>query len=450
MVRALAFFLFIALTAENFAEFPFANRWSTFMRPIGDILHKRLPIGVTGLHFLVFVWCLVLMVRRRGQTARVRALDRALWLNLGTMAFMVIYGSLNGGRFMFALLQVNTFIFLPITAFLFLHGARTPTDFRLLGKTIVAAALFRGVLAVYFRYVIVPVEFETVPATLTTHADTMLFATATIIAISSGIEQRKRSVVIPAALLTAFLLFVILINGRRLGFVSVAGSCLVLYAILRRDLRRRINKWLIVLAPLLLVYAAVGWNSTHTIFKPVHSFATILGSHEDASSQTRNIENYNLIITLSKNKLLGRGWGHEYDEVSVAYSVAEAFSVYRYIPHNMVLGIWAFLGVVGSTGVWLVFVVGAFLGARAYHYSRTPLERVISAVALCEFVIYGQQAYGDMGVIAWNGNMLAGVALAAASRMAVHTRAMAPPNSQAPGARGAKPTSSGRLGSAAA
>ena len=60
------------------------------------------------------------------------------------------------------------------------------------------------------------------------------------------------------------------------------------------------------------------------------------------TSETRNIENYNLIMTLKSNPILGSGWGHEYEEVSVAYSIKEFFEQYRYIPHNSLVGLVAF------------------------------------------------------------------------------------------------------------
>src|SRR5439155_21013677 len=136
-------------------------------------------------------------------------------------------------------------------------------------------------------------------------------------------------------------------NHRRLAWVSLFGALVVIYFMIPESrLRRRLTIAAVALSPLFVTYVATGAERTETMFKPAHSFATML-TKEDESSKQRNIENYNLIKTLETNPVLGAGWGHEYREVSVAISIKEFFEQYRYIPHNSVIELLAFSALIG-------------------------------------------------------------------------------------------------------
>src|SRR5262249_30739300 len=72
-----------------------------------------------------------------------------------------------------------------------------------------------------------------------------------------------------------------------------------------------------------------------------------------------------------------------------------------YIPHNSVLGLWAFGGLLGFAVLWAVFPVGVFFIVRAYRWSRTPLERVTALGAGAGQVCFLFQGYGDPGFGTW-------------------------------------------------
>jgi O-antigen ligase len=174
-----------------------------------------------------------------------------------------------------------------------------------------------------------------------------------------------------------------------------------------------------IAAPLLIAYIAVGWGRTEGIFKPVGAISTMMGKNEDSSSETRNIENYNLIMTLKSNPILGSGWGHEYDEVSVAYSIKEFFEQYRFIPHNSVLGVLAFTGLFGFTGIWQIFPVATFLLAHTYRNTNDPRVRMATLSGLVGLVVFVLQMWGDMGMGTITSDVLFGASLGVAARMPV-------------------------------
>ena len=96
---------------------------------------------------------------------------------------------------------------------------------------------------------------------------------------------------------------------------------------------------------------------------------------EDTSTKARNVENLGLIATSNASgMLMGTGWGHPYVEVSSKYSIAQYFPLWQYVPHNSILGLLAYTGVLGFCGYWMVFPTSMFLAARMARPSRSPLQ----------------------------------------------------------------------------
>lgn len=427
MLRAITTFLFVALSAENYADMPFEGRWETPFRPLGEFLYRASPVKAPTLALILMLLLGLARGRPGAKTHRVAALDRMVLLNLGALGGMFAYGMLRGGSFLPALLQIQVMLFLPFSALLFTAGLRDEDELAAAGRALLYAALYRGFLVLYFGWVVAP-GMGVKPATMTTHGDTVLFACTVVMLASWALEAPIKRNIVRAVLLIGFLLVVIQVNNRRLAYVCVGTAFVLLFALYDHpELKRMLKRRLLMLTPLLAVYVAVGWGSDSPIFKPVKAISSLAGKHQDTSSMTRDIENYNLLVTLKPNVLFGRGWGHEYDEVSVAYSISEAFPIYRYVPHNAVLGMWAFTGYVGSTAWWLLLVVISFLSIRAYRSADTPLARTISATSACAVVVYMLQGYGDMGLNSWSGTLTLGLACAGANRMAAFTRAFPAP-----------------------
>jgi hypothetical protein len=420
MRRALYVLLFLALVAEMKADVVYDGKWETFMMTVGDILMVPLPIKFPLFDLLV-VALLAWGISSGGLKGRARPMVRGLWLSLATIFAMVAWGLLRGGNFQQVLWQIHPFCILLLLAFMMMAVLRTPRDFAGLGKTVVLAAVYRGLMVYVFRTIIIPRDhIEPFPATMTTHGDTVLFVTAIVIVVCWALESRKYKALFVALAVSVWLLLAIYWNNRRLAYLSLLASLALVYILFPANkTKRRLNLAMLVAVPVIAAYLAVGWNKDGGMWKPVHSFVTMLGSKQDASSQTRDIENYNLMITLKSNPLLGSGWGHEYQEVNKAYSIEEVFPQYRYIPHNSVLGLLAFNGLAGFVGTWLVFPIAAFLHARTYRTSRVPIERIIAIVGMAEVIIYTNQMYGDMGFTSSTGGILMAASLAAAGRLSV-------------------------------
>jgi O-antigen ligase len=125
--------------------------------------------------------------------------------------------------------------------------------------------------------------------------------------------------------------------------------------------------------------------------------------------------------------VLGRGWGHEFDEIIPLPDISHAFADYRYHPHNSVLGMLAFGGVVGFSGLWGWISVAVFLTVRSYHRAREPIQRAGALVAMGVIVAYTNQCFGDMGTISWLGTLLIAMAATCVGKVATLTGAWPSP-----------------------
>jgi O-antigen ligase len=150
------------------------------------------------------------------------------------------------------------------------------------------------------------------------------------------------------------------------------------------------------------------------------------------STLYRDGENYNLIYTLRENPLLGTGFGRPFDEKQPLDDISGGFKEWRYLPHNAVLGLWAFTGLVGFSGLWSVLVVGLLLAARSYRYARSSGDRIAASAAMAGIAVYLIHCWGDIGFTESKSIFLVGAALATAGQLAVSTGAWTVASRSAP------------------
>jgi hypothetical protein len=238
-----------------------------------------------------------------------------------------------------------------------------------------------------------------------THSDAILTVVAMLIAGAALIERPSLEHVLLNLVAQPILLLGVHVNDRRIAFVALAGGALALVLMGPTWLRQLTRRSLLVLVPAMALYIAVGWQSTAPVFSPVATLRTVITS-EDTSSQTRDIENYNLIQTLKRQPLVGSGFGHEYVELVQAYRVDHLFAQYRFIAHNSVLWLLSLSGWIGFAALWTLFPVGVAVALVAHRRAAQPLDRVLAFAAVGATISYLVQAWGDMGFQSWMGTLI--------------------------------------------
>jgi len=423
--------LFIALVLDDPRGNPAAGMWKNPLYFTSRVLFDNLNnvVGIEALRFaavevLVAALLIVLLLRTMGRPALRVPGPLGLATTLATLCVigLWVYGLGRGGDFKASLWQIRQLLWIGPITWIFHLSLRGRDDLAPLARVVLAAAVVKAMEALWLYFVICrPMGVR--PQYANTHSDTVLYVVAVAILLVGLLEIRTLRAAELAALFLPLFGLGILINNRRLAFVSLAASIALAYVLIPPNrLKTRLRSLAVVATPLLLAYLALGWRSSSTFFLPAAKVASMF-STQDRSALTRDIENWNLVQTYKDRPIFGHGFGHEYFEINKADSVKELFPLYLYIAHNSVLWQWTLGGLVGFTLLWMPFVLTAFFAIRAYR--AAPQGPVRAGALVCASVVVAHviQQYGDMGTQAWLGAFLFGAASAMAGKLAVESGA---------------------------
>jgi hypothetical protein len=447
--RTLYVVAFLALVLENPAEGFAEGAWQSPIAPFGQMMLMQLKatfgagLIVSGLDLCIALVATVLFLRRlrgsridlEGQVPAAAPIVGAAFGCLATIAFVWGLGMARGGSFGDSLWQIFRVIYLPTVVLLFAATLRGGRDAGVLATLLVIAAMYRAGLAIYIRMLFPDTEKYTFT---TTHADSMLFATAFSFVLAYLYERPgKRSALIAAASLP-LLSWGMIANNRRLVWVELIAA-LVALAFLTgwSPIKRRLSQAAVLASPLLLLYVAAGWSRPTGVFAPVKTLRSVVDSGADQSTRWRDYENYNLYETLKKSPIVGSGFGVPYEEVVHLPDISAHYELYRLAPHNAILGILAYGGLLGFAGLFMMIPLGVFLAARVYRRALAARDRIASLTAIAAFVIYLMHCYGDMALGTYTSVWMLGPLLALVGKMATATDAWptpAPPMRHAPSA----------------
>ncbi len=424
---------FLCLTLENPAEIPANGLWRSPLYGVGALFltHLNLTIPARSLVFSGLDLTLVLLAavwawrRMTGSPTDVRGhvppappLRSAALLCIAAIFFVWGYGLVqDGADFNNSLWQVFRLIYLPCVFLLCCAGIRGAGDGRAFAIALIAAALIRACLAGYLRHLFPNVE-QMPHATV--HADSMLFAGAFLLVVALLLEYRTRRALLLALFALPLLSWGMIANARRLAWAELAAGLLVFYWIAPATrFKRRLGRTVAISLPVLALYGWLGWTSPSAAFAPVRTMRSMIDPTADASTRWRDWENYDLYFTVRKNPLLGTGLGHGYLEVVPLPDISTHYAIYRFAPHNSILGLFAFAGALGFFALWLIIPLGVFFAVRCHRHAIDPRGRVTALGALGILVSYSVHCFGDMGLGTWTSVFTVAPALALVAKQAV-------------------------------
>lgn len=395
-------------------------------------LNQVVPISFlrfSGTELLILVFCTVAFVRfvaghevdRRGSTAGAPPLYIALGVSLTTLFLLEVVGLARGGDFRQSLWQFRQLLWLPIFALLVSFSVRHARDLMRVGLGLTFVALIKVGIGLQYYFMFKNANGR-VPESATSHSDTMLYVV--VVAMWCAVVTWRPTLprVLSSILIVAWIMVGVWSNSRRTAYVSLAVVLLFLIAMMPIRGRRLFQRVGLFLLPFALVYVLIGFRVTTGFFAPAAEVASLF-KQDDTSSKTRDIENYNLIVTLKQHMITGSGWGHEYIEVSKAYDISFIFEQYRYIAHNGILWMLGIAGPFGFTPLLLFVPLGIFFARRSHYFARNADERIVAYVAIAVFSAYLLQAWADMGQQSWTGVVLVSYALSASGKLATATGA---------------------------
>jgi hypothetical protein len=436
--------LFFGLTLENPGEILATGKYQSPLYQLGWLLlgHWNVVIPYKPLFFsgldLVLVLFFSLALYRRATRSRIDSpfvetaspMRSFAWVTIFGIAAVEAWGSVHGGMdFANSYWQVERAAYLPLFFLAFHYAFRGPRDQVVIGQIIIVAALLRAGLAWWLRHFFTPNTIDLMP-TATTHSDSMLFAGAfcLLIALVLEIPTRKNKLL---CLVTLPILTVGMIaNNRRLVWVEVALALGILFFMMpMTPLKRGLIRWTLIAAPLVALYLVIGWDNGGEFFRGASVVRSLVDSKSDGSTEWRDFENLDLIATLKTSPLFGLGYGHKYIGNTTDVYIQEHF-----LPHNSMLGLWAFGGIIGFALTWMFLPVGAFVACRAYNVAQRPIDRVVALSVLQMLMIYINQCYGDLGMGPPTGVLLMAASLSVVGKLALTTGAW-PSKANAPIAR---------------
>ncbi len=415
-----------------------AGVWHTPLAPIGDLLQRTVTqsLGIPGIPLsgaeLVALYLLAVAAYRNASRSRAHSSEELsptvggirefLFLYVAGIVFADVNGLVRGAGV--GLYKLHHLVEIPLYFLLFDRALRGPADHALIGRVVVFAGCVKALLAIVVQHFVAPALTGGKLAHATNHGDSVLFALATLLLIANCLERADARSFRRALAFVPLLLLGMMENNRRTVWVMlilVLGATYLLSP--RRPWKRALTRFVLVAAPLVALYAAVGWNRSGTIFAPLATLRTLTDATVDSSTFWRDVENWNIAMSMRDHPLLGVGLGQEYTEYMKGDDISAVFEDFRAWPHNSVLGLLLFAGPFAFTAIWALFGFTVFLGVRAYRWAERPDDRVAALGCVAATIVCAVLAYSDTGAYHTQYRLFCALALAVAGKLAVATGA---------------------------
>lgn len=349
----------------------------------------------------------------RTPAAPVMPLYAALGLAFAVVLAMEVWGLARGGDARQSFWQLRYVLWTPLLGGLCMYAVRKSTQLTEAAAMVTIVACIKVGVGLYV-FLWARARGLAAPHSVTSHADTVLFTV--VIALWSAVmlfrpTATRALIALPTIL---WMMLGIVINNRRTAYVSVFVVLLLLVCLLPRATRRAVLLGALAFAPLAAGYLIVGKSRGGTFFKPAAAIFSVT-NQDDSSSDSRDVENYNLTLTLRHNLVLGSGFGHPYEEGPSSYDLSNVFQQYRYVAHNSVLWLMGIAGVFGFALFWMQYVLVVHFAALAHRRATMSIDRIAAYTAIATIAAYQLQAWADMGTQGWTGSALVSLAFAATS-----------------------------------
>jgi hypothetical protein len=382
--------LFVALIADRhlwtfspwtdrLGFYVFANWWK-LLSPGAERAFGFLVVNTVDVLLLAIVLGTVIRLARLRTWPAIRHDAVLAFAYLLALLVMLAYGLITGGDLKPALWQTRPFLHFVVLALVGSQLLRTAADVRNVIWILALACAFKAVQITWIFFVHAGGRFGPWREILG-HEDSVFLAALLVLAAVLVVYGARGSQTIFLVASAPVMLGALLVNQRRASYAALAVS-LLLAPLLLHERRRAAVKLLLPVAAIGLLYAVVFWNRPDDPWAlPLQKFKSVVvaevGTTDYSSNLYRVAENVNLRRTILAHPL-GLGFGHPFDLDMPLPDISFLLPLWRYHPHNMILGIWMSLGTVGFI-VFLSFLGSTvLLAAHALRRHTDPYAKAVS------------------------------------------------------------------------
>jgi hypothetical protein len=328
-------------------------------------------------------------------------------LLLLALCAMLAFGLATGGDFKPALWQVRPFFYFAMFALVGTQIIERRKDVELLVALLVGVCAVKALQINWLFFAEAGHRFGTWRSILG-HEDSIFLAGVVVLAVAYVLYRGLTLLSVALAVAAAFSTTAVMFNLRRTAYVALALSGLCMPLLLHGRRRAALG-----LAALALVagggYAAVALSQpdawwAEPALKAKAIVAPDSGSADSASNMYRVAENYNLRQTIAAHPL-GLGFGHPFEVHTPIDDISYLLPLWRYHPHNILLGIWIALGAVGFA-VFLSYCASALmLASHSLRWHSDPQAKAISYFLLASLAsglfasVFDQFIWIDRGAL---------------------------------------------------
>lgn len=300
-----------------------------------------------------------------------------------TVLFGVVWGLIGGGNLVAALLEAIWMLYVPMV-FVAARMLFTTIDHyrRLLIGILIAIAIESLHAVILLPRLTQEVGEGNSPLAHTAALQiNMLF-----LALAGTLVLRRKAAPALALMILGCIptLWIFVEAQRRSAIVGVALGLILLGTVLFHVDRRRFK----LIAPAVVVvgvlYTGAFWNSQGGVGIGAQTIRNIVApeskSVADATSDLyREVETFNLQVTIRSSPILGFGYGREFLQPIPLPKISN-FIFATISPHNAILGLWVKTGLAGILSYVFLIASGVAQGVRSILDSHSARDRVVLLV----------------------------------------------------------------------
>jgi O-antigen ligase len=355
--------------------------------------------------------------RTAGTPFQLGRLGGVLLLFLGAMGVSLVLGLLSGGDFKVSLWEIRALFYMGICYLLATNLLRSPGQVRIVTWIVILGIGLKAVQGLY-RYLVPFGGDLTGVYAVTGHEDALFFDTALILAAAFAVYGgpiRQRLVLWG---LTPFMLVTLVLTRRRAALVALVIGLVSFLVTLPPGKRALLPKLFVPLFLLGGLYVGVFYNSDSPLARPVQLIKSVYAPDDPrdvSSNQYRDYEQYNVLLTVRHNPLLGVGFGNKYEQPYPLVPIE--FPLRDWIPHNELWWLWVKMGSLGFVIFWLFIGSAIVQGSLILRKLRDPYFQALAATIIAFVLMQVIIAYADLQLTFYRNMVYLGVMLGVLVRL---------------------------------